>query len=117
MFCVAYMNECIPATATEPGIFRWDDLDYIKRRIDEIKAKCRWCIIIAHGGEEFAALPTSYTRDRYLKYIGFGADIVFAHRKREFSYQSSADFGKRNVRWRIGCFSRVSDRGHQKTAR
>ena len=33
MFCVSYMNECIPATATEPGIFRWDDLDYIKRRM------------------------------------------------------------------------------------
>ena len=37
MFCVSYMNECIPATKTEPGIFRWDDLDYIKRRIDEIR--------------------------------------------------------------------------------
>ena len=25
MFCVSYMAECIPATATEAGIFRWDD--------------------------------------------------------------------------------------------
>ena len=79
MFCVSYMNECIPATATEPGIFRWDDLDYIKRRIDEIKAKCRWCVIVSHGGEEFTSLPSPYTRDRYLKFLELGADVVVGH--------------------------------------
>ena len=26
MFGVSYMAECIPATATDPGIFRWDDM-------------------------------------------------------------------------------------------
>ena len=79
MFCVSYMNECIPATATEPGIFRWDDLDYIKRRIDEIKARCRWCVIVSHGGEEFTSLPSPYTRDRYLKFLELGADVVVGH--------------------------------------
>ena len=79
MFCVSYMNECIPATATEPGIFRWDDLDAIKRRIDEIKAKCRWCIVVSHGGEEFTSLPIPYTRDRYLKFLELGADVVVGH--------------------------------------
>ena len=79
MFCVSYMNECIPATATEPGIFRWDDLDAIKRRIDEIKAKCRWCIVVSHGGEEFTSLPSPYTRDRYLKFLELGADVVVGH--------------------------------------
>ena len=79
MFCVSYMNECIPATATEPGTFRWDDLDAIKRRIDEIKAKCRWCIVVSHGGEEFTSLPSPYTRDRYLKFLELGADVVVGH--------------------------------------
>ena len=79
MFCVSYMNECIPATATEPGIFRWDDLDAIKRRIDEIKARCRWCIVVSHGGEEFTSLPIPYTRDRYLKFLELGADVVVGH--------------------------------------
>ncbi|SEK62905.1 capsule synthesis protein PGA_cap [Butyrivibrio sp. ob235] len=55
---VAYMAECIPATATEPGVFRWDDMDKIKERILEMKSKCRWCIVVAHGGEEFAAMPS-----------------------------------------------------------
>ena len=79
MFCVAYMAECIPATATEPGIFRWDDLDLIQKRIAEIKAKCRWCVVVSHGGEEFAPLPNPYTRERYLKYLEMGADVVVAH--------------------------------------
>ena len=79
MFCVSYMNECIPATATDPGIFRWDDWDGIARRIAEIKSKCRWCVIVSHGGEEFTSLPSPYTRDRYLKFLELGADIVVGH--------------------------------------
>ena len=79
MFCVSYMAECIPATATEPGIFRWDDLDYIAKRIAEIKSKCRWCVIVSHGGEEFTSLPSPYTRDRYLKFLELGADVVVGH--------------------------------------
>ena len=79
IFGVAYMNECVPATQTQPGIFRWDDLDTIAKRIAEIKEKCRWCVIVAHGGEEFASLPLPYTRERYLKYLELGADLVVGH--------------------------------------
>lgn len=79
MFCVAYQAECIPATETEPGIFRWDDLDSIAKRIAEIKAKCRWCIVVSHGGEEFTSLPSPYTRDRYIKFLELGADVVVGH--------------------------------------
>lgn len=79
MLCVTYMNECCPATKTEPGIFRWDDLDYIKRRIEEVKSKCRWCVVVCHGGEEFTAMPTPYTRERYKAYLQMGADAVVAH--------------------------------------
>ena len=79
MFGVSYMAECIPATATEPGIFRWDDLEYIEKRIKEIKSRCRWCIVVSHGGEEFTSLPSPYTRDRYLKFLELGADVVVGH--------------------------------------
>ena len=79
MIGVTYMNDCIPATETEPGIFRWDDMDTIAKRITEIKSKCRWCIVVTHGGEEFAAMPLPYTRDRYLKYLEMGADVVVGH--------------------------------------
>ncbi len=79
IFGVSYMAECIPATKTDAGVFRWDDMEYIQARIDEIKSKCRWCVIVAHGGEEFAPMPNPYTRDRYLKYLEMGADAVVAH--------------------------------------
>jgi len=79
MIGVTYMNDCIPATETEPGIFRWDDMALIADRIAEIKAKCRWCVVIAHGGEEFAAMPIPYTRERYIKYLEMGADVVVGH--------------------------------------
>ncbi|SFG21549.1 CapA family protein [Oribacterium sp. WCC10] len=79
MFGVAYMSECIPATSTEPGVFRWDAMNKIKERILEIKSKCRWCIVVAHGGEEFAAMPNPYTRNRYIEYLNMGADLVVAH--------------------------------------
>ena len=79
IFGVSYMSECIPATKTQAGVFRWDDTEYIKSRIDEIKSQCRWCVIVAHGGEEFAPMPNPYTRDRYLKYLEMGADVIVAH--------------------------------------
>lgn len=79
IFGVSYLSECIPATATEPGVFRWNDLELIEKRIKEVKQRCRWCIVVSHGGEEFAALPNVYTRDRYLKFLELGADIVVAH--------------------------------------
>ena len=79
MFGVAYMKECIPAGKEEPGVFRWDDLNLISERIKEVKKAHRWCVIVAHGGEAFADLPNPYTRDRYLKYLELGADLVVAH--------------------------------------
>ena len=79
IIAVAYQAECIPATENSAGIFRWDDMERISRLIREIKSKCRWCVVVAHGGEEFAPLPNPYTRDRYIKYLEFGADAVVAH--------------------------------------
>ena len=94
MFGVSYMNECIPATENTPGIFRWDNLEYIKERIHEIKSKCRWCIVVSHGGEEFAPLPNPYTRDRYLKFLEFGADIVVSHHPHVPENYETFDNGK-----------------------
>ena len=68
-----------PSSADEPNIFSWEAWDVIKKRIDEIKSKCRWCVIVSHGGEEFAPMPSTYTRDRYLKYLELGADVVVGH--------------------------------------
>ena len=79
MFCVTYHKTNYPATAMTPGIFSWEEFDLIEKRIKQIKEKRRWCIVVAHGGEEFAPLPNPYVRDFYLKYLEMGADIVVGH--------------------------------------
>lgn len=79
MFSVAYMSECIPADKNNPGVFRWDDMKLIEKRIKEIKKNNSWCIMVVHGGEEFADLPNPYTRDRYIEYLKMGADIIVGH--------------------------------------
>ena len=79
MICVGYQRACRAAGDGVPGCFRWDDLDSIRDSINRIKSECRWCIIVVHGGEEFTPLPSPYTRDRYLKYLDMGADIVVCH--------------------------------------
>lgn len=76
---VGYQRACRKADDNTPGCFSWSDLELIKERITEIKKTCRWCIVVAHAGEEFTALPSPYTRERYLSYLDMGADIVVAH--------------------------------------
>lgn len=79
IFSVGYAPDCIPASDKTPGVFSMEEHSLIKEKIEEIKNKCRWCIIVAHGGEEFTNLPHPYTRERYVRYLEAGADIVVAH--------------------------------------
>ena len=76
---VRYQRACRKAGADTPGCFSWSDLDEIEKAIKEIKKNLRWCVIVAHAGEEFTALPTPYTRERYLSFLDMGADIIVSH--------------------------------------
>ena len=79
MFGVGYQRACRKAGENEAGCFSWSDLDAIQEAISEIKKTCRWCIVVAHAGEEFTPLPSPYTRDRYHLYLEMGADFVVSH--------------------------------------
>lgn len=79
MFGVGYQRGCRKATDEVPGSFSWSDMERIEKTIKEIKSKCRYCIVVAHGGEEFTSLPSPYTRKRYMDYLSMGADIVVSH--------------------------------------
>ncbi len=79
LFGVGYQRACRKADENKAGCYSWSDLDDIQQTIDEIKKKCRWCVVVAHAGEEFTPLPSPYTRERYHKYLEMGADIVVAH--------------------------------------
>ena len=79
MFSVCYRPDCVEADEEKAGCISWADMDTIERSIKDIRQKCRWCIMVVHGGEEFTSLPSPYTRDRYLKYLEMGADIIIGH--------------------------------------
>ncbi len=79
LFGVGYQRACRKADTDKPGCYSWSDLDYIRETISEIKKTCRWCVVVAHAGEEFTALPAPYTRERYHLYLEMGADVVVAH--------------------------------------
>ena len=79
LISVGYRRGCKPADVDKAGCFMWHETEMIAEKIKEVKNKCRWCVMVVHGGEEFTSLPSPYTRERYLKYLEMGADIVVSH--------------------------------------
>ncbi|MCR5830143.1 MAG: CapA family protein [Lachnospiraceae bacterium] len=79
MIGVGYQRACRAASDTKGGCFPWNDMTAISEQISKIKKECRWCVIVSHAGEEFTALPSPYTRERYLEYLRMGADVVVCH--------------------------------------
>ena len=79
IFAVGYQRGCKPAGEDKGGCLSWSEMEVIRSVIQEIKAKCRWCVVVAHGGEEFTAIPSPYTRERYHAYLEMGADLVVCH--------------------------------------
>lgn len=111
MFGVGYQRACRKADENTPGCFSWSDLPRIKETIEEIKKTCRWCIVIAHAGEEFTSLPTPYTRDRYLEYLNLGADIVIAHHPHvPMNYET---VGEKTIFYSLGNF--IFDTDYQRS--
>lgn len=81
MIGVGYQRACRKATEDMGGCYSWSELELIEESIKAIKNeyKCRWCVVVAHAGEEFTSLPSPYTRERFLKYLEMGADAVICH--------------------------------------
>ena len=80
IFAVTYKRgEFIRATENSAGCIIFNDFKRIKKIIAEIKSKNRWCVIIAHGGDEFSNLPMPYMRKLYRKFLKMGADVLVGH--------------------------------------
>lgn len=110
MIGVGYQRACRKADEDTPGCFSWSDLELIEDKIRAIKEKCRWCIVVSHAGEEFTSLPTPYTRDRYLKYLEMGADIVIGHHPHvPMNYET---IGNKTIFYSLGNF--VFDTDYQR---
>ena len=112
IIAVGYRPDCIEATEDSAGVFIWDDMKRIESRIKEVKNRCRWCIVISHGGEEFTAMPSPYTRERYLKYVEFGADIVVGHHPHVPENYEILEEGKKAIFYSLGNF--IFDTNYQR---
>ena len=108
---VGYQRACRPAGENTPGCYRWDSMDDIAQSIKSIKDKCRWCVVVSHGGEEFTPLPSPYTRDRYLNYLEMGADIVVSHHPHvPMNYET---VGEKTIFYSLGNF--IFDTDYQRS--
>ena len=80
IFSVTYkVEDFIEAGELSPGCIMLEDTETILKTIREIKAKNKWCIVIAHAGEEFSSIPLPSVRKRYHEFLEYGADIVVGH--------------------------------------
>ncbi len=111
VFAVGYRPGCKPAGEDKPGILEWSDMETIQANIDIIKKKCRWCIVLVHGGEEFVSMPMPYIRDRYIKFLDMGADIVVGHHPHVISNYET--FPGKAIFYSIGNF--LFDTNYQRT--
>ena len=60
------------------GTLHWQD-KALPRIIADAKRRCRWCVVIAHCGDEFTPLPMPYVRKTYRRFLEYGADLVIGH--------------------------------------
>lgn len=111
LFSVGYQRACRPASEEKAGCLSWSEINLIRQNIEQIKSECRWCVVVAHAGEEFTALPSPYTRERYLEYLEMGADIVVAHHPHvPMNYET---IGDKTVFYSLGNF--IFDTDYQRS--
>lgn len=103
-------GEFIRASDDAAGCVLFDDPKRIQNIINEIKSKNRWCIIIAHGGDEFSNLPMPYIRKLYRKFLKMGADIVVGHHPHVV--QNYEKIGEKMIFYSLGNF--VFDTDYQR---
>lgn len=56
-----------------------DDTLYIQEQIHALKAQVDHIVVVAHGGGEYTSMPLPLERERYMKFLEWGADVIVAH--------------------------------------
>ncbi len=90
------------AAENSEGCVLWDNNKKISQMIADVKAKCRWCVVIVHSGPEFNQLMPPSVRKQYKKYLKFGADIVIGHHPHVV--QNYEKFGDKIIFYSLGNF-------------
>lgn len=103
IFSVTFNMKSMETPDEEPGVFFWKDTERIQKTIDEIKAKCRWCVMVVHGQNcEFTQLPLPISRDRMVAFLDMGADVIVGHHPHVV--QNYERFGKKMIFYSLGNF-------------
>ena len=114
VFAVTYERaRFLGATAETAGCVLMDEIDLIRETIAEIKSKCRWCVMVCHGGGEFSQLPLPYFRKRYLQYLDLGADIIVGHHPHVT--ENYEKIGEKTIFYSLGNF--IFDTDYQRAQR
>lgn len=104
---------CKRAKVNNAGCFLWDESVLIQRAILKIKKTCKWCAVIVHGGDEFCDIPFPDIRNRYHRYLKYGADIVIGHHPHVI--QNYETVGNKIIFYSLGNFIFDTDyQRHQK---
>lgn len=69
----------LKAQKSSEGCIHLTDEKFISKKIELLKSKVDYLVVIIHGGEEFSSMPMPYDRKKYLKILDMGADIIVAH--------------------------------------
>ena len=100
VFSATYYREFLVCDEEKPGCLLLSETQRIKAVIKEIKSKCRWCVMVCHGGGEFAQLPLPYIRKRYKQFLSWGVDIVVGHHPHVV--ENYEFFGKKAIFYSLG---------------
>lgn len=71
--------EFVRSDIEKPGALTWDRTAIIDEQVQELRKNVDWIVFVVHGGDEFSNLPMPYIRDRYIKLLNLGADIIVGH--------------------------------------
>lgn len=103
IFSVTFNMKSMETPDHEPGVFFWKDTERIRRTIDLIKARCRWCVMVVHGQNcEFTQMPLPISRERMKSFLDMGADVIVGHHPHVV--QNYERFGKKMIFYSLGNF-------------
>ena len=78
VLAIEYKKHLI-ASENAGGPLHESSTDMIKHKLEKLKKRADYIVVVYHGGEEFLHTPMPYTRRQLKKYLAWGADVVVAH--------------------------------------
>ena len=103
IFSVVYDIKTLRTEENEPGVLIWNETERIQKTIDEIKSKCRWCVMIVHGQRcEFTTMALPAARERMISFLDMGVDVVVGHHPHVV--QNYETFGDKMIFYSLGNF-------------